>query len=807
MKLHSSQGHEGFTTATGTIIVNLFRYGGVIAVVVLLIFTGRVFAQPRYPDSAITFLVDESRSLTGGDQSYQERLYNSVYFMKEALGQVCRNSVCYVGVSRFSERPVTLISPKDIVSWGEADLAMLEVRSVDFNDRSNFPEALAETCANLPDAQNKALALLTDGNLRSEENPEFAPVTGSISRDSFIEQIDRSIESCLSNGVKLYTLLIHFDQPSDALRIYQDEEEDLWRDWSNTTSGFSLEAESPDDPEAVIEFLRVLARGTALPEDIPVEYATDGKLPLGDVEPHLRQVDLSVVGLRPYSLDFNTPDGQTTQGVNAAVRRNQTRVTVRLPAPGPWTSRVVGSDDENPFIVRLVTAEPETYSLRLASPVDQSEVVAQGDLIISLEVLSGETSSGQILGQDAIAGKLTDSFGAQIDLDFFPDSATGVYHSTPFSGTVPTASSYTLIVPSQIIDGVPLNELRADFKITDEPFITAWDPIPEVTTIEAGKTISLSVEIGNHQLLANPPKLQVVFSNEVDGDTVRPPVTGDEHRPGEFMIPFTVPQPVGSPVDYEVWVRLVSDITKQGISFPDKDSPTRRSITVLPVPTPQPAPTATLQPEVVPPPPVDPQLVKGAARIVLGVLALYALTCLLLISVWLVAIQRAKPYWKFVGADQASRPPWIIFTWPFAKWFRRIRDDLPLSDPSEETTGNDDEENGINIVIDYLEKKFRSHAPKSVRLMGQWDDAFRKIREDLRPNSDHNSIYIAAASRVVNRVIEDCLVAHQTKTAGEFSPTPADLHYDLLNKEFDPILPMNAVNSRTLTPSDLEAEP
>lgn len=792
MKLQSSQWYERLRAAKGAITANLWRCGGVIAVV-LLIFAGKVFAQPLYPDLAITFLVDESRSLTAGNQNYQERLYNSVYFMKEPVREICQESVCYVGVSRFSERPVTLISPKDVESWGEADLTMLDARPVDLNDRSNFPQALAETCANLPNAQNKLLVLLTDGNLRSEENPDFAPIAGSISRSSFIEQIDHSIESCLSNGVKLYTFLMHIDQSNDASKAYQDEEKDLWQNWSNTTGGFNLQAESPDDPEAVIEFLNAIARGAALPEELRIEYASDGELPLGDVEPHLRLVEYNVVGLRPYILAVNAPEGQTTQDATAAVRRNQTRVTVRLPAPGQWTTQVGGSDDENPFIVRLVTEEPETYSLQLASPADQSEIVAQGDLIISLKVLAEETSGSQILGQAAIAGELSDSFGAQIDLDFFPDSATGVYRSTPFSGIVPTAGSYTLIVPSQIIDGVLLNELRADFKITDEPFITTWEPYPEIKTIEAGKTISLSVEIGNHQLLANPPKLQVVFSNEVDGDTARPPVTGDEYRPGEFRIPFTVPQPVGSPADYEVWIRLVGDITKQGISFSDKDSPIRRSLTILPIPTPHPIPTATPPLEVAPPPLIDPQLARGAARIVLGILALYALVWLVVVSLWLWAIRLAKPYKKFIYADQALGAPWIIFTWPFARRFRRIQDDLPLADPSDETTSTDDEDNGINTVIDYLEKRFRSHAPKSLRLMGQWDDAFSKIRGGLRPNSPHNSIYIAAASQVVNRVIENCLVAHQTKTAGEFSPTPADLHHDLLRKEFDPILPTNAV--------------
>ncbi|QLQ08547.1 MAG: hypothetical protein HZY76_22900 [Anaerolineae bacterium] len=229
----------------------------------------------------------------------------------------------------------------------------------------------------------------------------------------------------------------------------------------------------------------------------------------------------------------------------------------------------------------------------------------------------------------------------------------------------------------------------------------------EGISIEAGKTITLSVKIGNHQLLTGPPKLQVVFSNDVDGDTMRPSVIGIEHRAGEFEIPFTVPQPIGIQTNYKVWVRLIGDITKQGISFPDKDSPTTRLITVLPVSTPQPTHTATPQPPAGPSLPIDPQLLKGVALRITGV---YALACLVVILAWLSAIRSEKPYRKFIMADQALGLPLIIMTWPYAKGFRNIRDSLSLTGLSEQTTGNADEDNGINDVIVYLEKKFGSHA-------------------------------------------------------------------------------------------------
>ena len=139
-------------------------------------------------------------------------------------------------------------------------------------------------------------------------------------------------------------------------------------------------------------------------------------------------------------------------------------------------------------------------------------------------------------------------------------------------------------------------------------------------------------------------------------------------------------------------------------------------------------------------------------------------------------------------ADQALGPPWIIFTWPYAKGFRGIRDGLSVADLSEQTTGNADDDNGLNDVIAYLEKKFGSHAPKSLQDMRGWDHAFSRIRGELKPNSPHNSIYRAGASQVIKSIVEDCLVAHETGSSREDTPTPVDLYHDLLNKGFDPIL-------------------
>lgn len=766
---------------------NIWNCSVVLAIIAVVPFLmGGTTAQGSHPDTVIVFLVDESRSLTGADQSYQERLYNSVYFMKEAVGQTCQKSACYWGVSRFSENPVTLVPPKDIKLWEENDLIALEARPVDFNDRSDFPKALATSCTILPNAQNKAIILLTDGNLRSEANPDIAPVVGSISRSRFIEQIDHAVKSCSSNKVRLYTLLIDFDPPNDELRVYQDEEKDRWKDWSNETGGFYLETKSPDNPEAVITLLQAVAKKTGLSQDIPVRYTSDDKLILSNVEQHLRRVDINVVGLQPYKLDVDIPDEPTTQDVSVTTRKNQTLVRAINPPVGLWTARVTGSDDKNPFIIRQVMVEPQTYSLQLTSPADQSEVTMQSDLIIEIKVLASEGSEGQILGKTKITGTLTDSFGASTTLDFAPDAQKGVYWSVAFSGTIPSIGSYVLIVPSQVVDGVLLEELRADFKIIDEPFIDDWGPNLEGISIEAGKTITLSVKIGNHQLLTGPPKLQVVFSNDVDGDTMRPSVIGIEHRAGEFEIPFTVPQPIGIQTNYKVWVRLIGDITKQGISFPDKDSPTTRLITVLPVSTPQPTHTATPQPPAGPSLPIDPQLLKGVALRITGV---YALACLVVILAWLSAIRSEKPYRKFIMADQALGLPLIIMTWPYAKGFRNIRDSLSLTGLSEQTTGNADEDNGINDVIVYLEKKFGSHAPKSLQKMKDWDQAFGAIQGGLKPNSPHNSIYIAGASQAIKSIIEDCLVAHETGTSKKDTPTPADLYYDLLNKGFDPILP------------------
>lgn len=760
-------------------------YVGMIGLMALVTFFGESLAQPQSFDTAIMFLVDESRSLTGGTQSYQERLYNSVYFMKEAIGQACQGATCVVGVSRFSERPVTLIAPKDTKHWGDPDLMMLEARPVDLNERTNYPDALVTACTNLPDATSKAIILFTDGNLRSEGNPNIAPVNGSVLRSRFIERISNSIVTCRQNGVKLYVLLIQPTGQDDDQLAFQAEEEGLWREWSASTNGNVLLSNAPDSSESVMQLIETLVSGLGLPGELQISHARDGEIDLGEAPGNLRSVDFNIVGLQPYTLNVNLPEGQANQDVDIIVRRNQSRLSVRLPIPGRWTSQVSESDDDNMFIVRTLVMEPLTFSLHLLDPKDQSEIVADSNIAIKLEVLTGERDGGYILGSDPIKGKLTDLYGSQIDIDFHPDPRAGVYQSFPFSDAIPSAGSYVLIVPSQVVNQVQLDELRAGFNVTDEPSIATWTLEPDSGTIEAGKTITLSVEIGNHQLLTHLPQLQVILSNDVDGELIRPPVTGDEYHSGEFKIPFTVPQPIGSSAAYEVRVRLVGDITKQGIRFPDKDSPTTRTITVLPVPTPQSAQAATPQPPVVPPLPVDPQLVKGA----LFIAGVYALVCLVVILAWRLAMRSGKPYRKFIMADQALGPWWIIVTWPYAKGFRNIRDSLSLTALSEQTTGNADEDNGINDVVIYLAKKFGLHAPKSLQKMKDWDYAFGAIRGGLMPNSPHNSIYRAGASQAITTIIEDCLVAHETGTSKEDTPTPADLYYDLLNQEFDPILP------------------
>lgn len=580
----------------------------------------RVSAQPEPPLSsklALMFLVDESSSLTAGSEEYENRLYNSVRFMLEAVHQTCLEPPCEVGVMRFSGTPTELVELRDTAHWRPQDYEHLQDRPLDFVDQSDFSTALRQACdaAQKTYAESTALVLLTDGRLSDTTNPEVAPVgrvrEQPVSREDFIEDINTAVDDCSAGNTRLFVLFIEPGQvegeSSEQLdagsgsesesqaEAVREEDQNLWQSWADKTLGALHTSTQPDQPDSISALLASMS--ARLPLTMPMYLSQQTTIPLGTVPQRRAHAEFQLVGLKPYRVDFVGPDGKIIAPDKSEQATNRIVLIQSLPAAGEWAAQIGETAIDNLFLIPSVVTEPISLRPRVVKQADEFLGITDMGLELIVETRIEDIDRPILLEDTALSARLYLPEGNSLPISLTADTSLGAYVAKlPQLGSKPPAGLYVVVGGVQAIGDVLVRPLDDYFLITYDPFIAGWS-IDADQPLKHEQLVKGTVEIENHQVLSGLPMFQIHWRYP-GGESTEDAQQGEAIEGGSYQVSL-LPPVVGKSL--EVWVELLGDETKPGKPFQPTSSTHQlvevRPSTPPPTPTlPPPAPVPTPKP-------------------------------------------------------------------------------------------------------------------------------------------------------------------------------------------------------------------
>lgn len=757
-----------------------------IAMTAMTGFGSTPLAHAQDPDTAVLFLVDESLSLAAIAGGGRDRLYDSVRFLNAALTIACQPGQCQTGVMRFSAEPVQLVPLKQVETWDERDFLRLDIGIQDRLDQSNFPAAFDEACGEMrrsTDAENKVIVILTDGQLGSQASPDIAPVQRDLatSRTDFIEDISSAIEYCIDSDVRLVTVLLNpsdlgrqptVDQSagSDSDQTFRSQEREMWQLWSETSGGAMIEAPAVDDAQSVRNAVASLAEilGIAMPEFVLPE---GNKLPLGVIAPYRGSAQFEIVGLKPFRMEAESPDGSWVQADQVSESENRVSINVPLPREGQWVGNLLGPVSDNVFLVRPAITSPmhlQPHLSQTIGPIDQHHISANGEVVIELTTVPVGGNTPVVINNSMITATLTSPLGLSRVISFTADTNRNIYVAELYPASHrPSPGLYGLWAPTQTIDDVVVDPLFESVLLRDAPFVLDW--YFSLTSAYVRSPFSLTIDLENSELLASPPEFDITWTADHGGTTVHRTV-GQETRPGQFQTVLDETSNVST--TYKVGVALVGGENILGEPFLSS-APVFHDVPLIEKPT------------AVAPPSTNPENPEPPSRGIsmLRILAIMLATAVLLAVFWVIALF-VIPAWLRSTDDplkvheriEEGPLSWRVLSWPL----RPIRAEL---DKLQSERLEQVEQGQIDRAIEISRRRLQTEAKlENDQLISieDWDNATSNVLSIIR-NSSHRlrEVRTFAASHLFCDLLE---------RRDPATTTGLDLINDLYIQGFEPDL-------------------